>query len=147
MAQQHECILQRTTSDGQHCIEGIKSFEDRKSCNRFNILALIPPYHPILSQISAAAICEAKLLLGESSDNLTKVNSSVKINADVTLTMGLAICANLVFLCCLFSLVQDNADPTFQPPSLCKAAIINSVILFPSKHSWTQSWANRCIWC
>ncbi len=58
---------------------------------------------------SFATIRDEELLLGKCTDNLTKVNTSAKINMDIQHTAGLAVCANLFFLFRLFTEVQNEA--------------------------------------
>ncbi len=50
----------------------------------------------------------------------------VKINMDIQQSTGLMVCANLIFLCCLFTVVQCNHDKNHPMFFLHKAAMQRS---------------------
>ncbi len=72
---------------------------------------------------SFATIREAELLLSESSNNLTNIDTSMKINMDIQHYKGLSICTNLVFFCHLVIAVQCNHNSDHPIPFLHIAAM------------------------
>ncbi len=103
-----------------------KSFKKAKDWSGFSILVLISPIKGKDAKGDDAYLCNAELLLGETSDNLTKVDMTININAAVLTGTGTIVCANVALLCCIFAQVQSitkathNSHPT---PFLYSAAV------------------------
>ncbi len=103
-----------------------KSFAEAKERIEFSILSLIPPIIGHGDKPEDSSLHDVDFLLGETLENLTKVDKTININATVLPQMGLFICANTVLHCHTFVQVQstspaiDSAHPT---PFLFNAAM------------------------
>lgn len=105
----------------QHC----KTFADAKDKSGFSILSLTPLIGGKGNTNDNHKTCKAEIILGEAAENLPKVDTTININTTILPSTGLAVCANMVLLCCIFTQVQsdsimdDNSHPT---PFVFKAA-------------------------
>ncbi len=77
-------IFKGLLADSQFCHLGLHFLANGWSGEGFNILVLIPPTSSAASYTSHTIVSEGELLLGQSLENLTKVNTSSKINMDLT---------------------------------------------------------------
>ncbi len=103
-----------------------KYFADAKERTGFSILSLIPPINRRGDTPEDSSLCNAELLFGEALENLTKVDTTININATLLLQTGLLVCTNTVLLCRTFAQVQSTspADNSSHPtPFLCNAAM------------------------
>lgn len=103
-----------------------RSFEEAKDRSGFSILALIPPIKGKDAKGDDAFLHDAELLLGETSENLTKVDTSININTTVLTGRGTIVCANVALLCHIFAQVQSITAATHDShptPFLYSAAI------------------------
>ncbi len=87
-----------------------KSFANAKERTRFSILSLIPPSNGQGDKPEDSSLLNAELLLGEALKNLTKVDTTININATMLPQMGLFVCTNTVLLCCTFAQVQSTLN-------------------------------------
>ncbi len=87
-----------------------KYFADAKERTGFSILSLIPPINRRGDTPEDSSLCNAELLFGEALENLTKVDTTININATLLLQTGLLVCTNTVLLCCTFAQVQCTLD-------------------------------------
>ncbi len=87
-----------------------KSFTDTTEKTGLSILSLIPPIHRQGDTQGDSSLCNPEIFLGETLDNLTKVNISININTFVLLQIGLTVCANTFLLCCTFTQVQSTSE-------------------------------------
>ncbi len=103
-----------------------KSFVDDKEKMGFCILSLIPPIKGCGDKPKDSSLCNTELLLGEASENLKQVDTTININTTILPQAGLFVCTNIVLLYHAFAQVQSTttaADDNHPTPSLFSAAI------------------------
>ncbi len=119
-----KCDINRCLVDGQFCNHCICLFAYGKDLDVFKILAIVQSSSVTLPTTSFVTIREAELLLGKSINNLAMVDTSVKINMNIQHSRGLAISANLAFLCQLSTAVQCNHNKNYLVSFLYKAPML-----------------------
>ncbi len=123
LAQNMRIILKGCLAEGRFQILEICSFVDEKDWGSVNVLALIPLSLSTTSSKSFENIREAMLLIRKSTNNLTKVDTSVNTNTDIQQSRGLAVFTYLFFTHHLFMVIQHNTDPDPLVPFLYKASL------------------------
>lgn len=87
-----------------------KSFEEAKDRLGFCILTLIPPIKSKDDKGNDAFLRDAEILLRETSENMTKVDTSIIIKTTVLAGTGTIVCANVALLCRIFAAVQSITE-------------------------------------
>ncbi len=128
---------------GQFCIPGICLFADGNNMDGLNVLALILPSLSTTPTNSFNTIREANLLLGKSTDNLTKVDTFVKINMDIQDSTGLAVCTNLV---AVFSQLSIMTAETINQSHSSSKQPSNLAVPSPKGPCWTLFGTKRQNW-